>query len=70
MSKKVTRAKDFVGYDTLTKVEKKIFRMAFTQGAIPFIQGRAGEGKSAILASIARKLDLQFIDIRLSQKDE
>ena len=70
MSKEVTRAVDVKGYKNLTKVEKKFFRLMFTKGAIPFIKGRAGEGKSAIIESIATKLDMQFIDLRLSQKDE
>lgn len=70
MSKETKRAIDFEGYETLTKIEKKFWRMMFTKGAVPFIQGRAGEGKSAIIESIATKLGMQFIDIRLSQKDE
>ena len=70
MSKEITRAIDVAGYETLTKIEAKFFRLMFTQGAVPFVQGRAGEAKSAIIGSIARKLNMQFIDLRLSQKDE
>ena len=70
MSKEVTRAIDVVGYNTLTKVEKKFFRLMYTKGAVPFVKGRAGEGKSAIIESIATKLGMNFIDLRLSQKDE
>jgi hypothetical protein len=70
MSKEIKKVVDVEGYDKLTKIEAKFFRMMFTQGAVPFVQGRAGEGKSAIIESIAIKLGYQFIDLRLSQKDE
>lgn len=59
-------------FDTskLTKKEKLYWMMMKSGGAVPFIKGRPGEAKTAILRSIARKLDLNYIDIRLSQIDE
>lgn len=62
--------KDFKGFDTLTDIERKLWRNIYSKGAIPFIRGRAGEGKSAIISSIAKKLDFQLIDLRLSLLDE
>jgi hypothetical protein len=35
-----------------------------------YLEGRPGEGKSAIIKALADKTDRQFIDIRLSQLDE
>jgi hypothetical protein len=59
-------------FDTskLTKKELLYWRMMAAKGAVPFIKGRPGEAKTAIVKSIARKLGLQLIDIRLSQMDE
>lgn len=68
--KKFTRATEVEGYENLTKIEKKFWRMMFTRGAVPFVKGRAGEGKSAIIESIATKLGFNFIDLRLSNLDE
>ncbi len=67
---KFERAVDVPNYNTLTEIERKIFRAMFSRSAVPFIKGKAGEGKSAIIESIARKLDFNFIDLRLSNMDE
>ena len=54
----------------LTKKEKLYFSMIRAKGAVPFIKGRPGEAKTAILRTIAKKLGMQYIDLRLSQVDE
>lgn len=54
----------------LTRIEKIYYMMMVARGAVPFVQGRPGEAKTAIVRSIASKLGYQFIDIRLSQIDE
>jgi len=54
----------------LTKLENMYWMMIRANGAVPYIKGRPGEAKTAILRTIAKKLGLQYIDIRLSQVDE
>jgi hypothetical protein len=41
-----------------------------SQNGVPYIKGRPGEAKSAIVRSIAKKLDMQFFDLRLAEMDE
>ena len=41
--------------------------VAIKADVVPFIQGIPGSGKSAIVKSVADKLNLQLIDLRLSQ---
>ena len=55
---------------SLTKLELLYFKMMRARGAVPFVKGRPGEAKTAIIRSISKKLGLQYIDIRLSQIDE
>lgn len=54
----------------LTKKEELYFRMMFPKAGVLFLMSPPGMAKSAIVRSIAKKLDLNFIDIRLSMIDE
>lgn len=54
----------------LTQKELSIFKLMLPKSGVPFLKGRPGIGKSAIINSIAKKLNFQHIDIRLSQVDE
>lgn len=58
------------GFEKLTQIEKKYFSVAAANAGVPFIKGRAGTAKTAICYSIAEKLGLKLIDLRLSQVDE
>lgn len=64
------RLSDITGFQSLTSIEKKYFSIAAANAGVPFIKGRAGTAKTAICYSIANKLGLQLIDLRLSQLDE
>jgi hypothetical protein len=64
------RLSDIQGVQNLTKIERKYFSIAAANAGVPFIKGRAGTAKTAICYSIANKLGLQLIDLRLSQIDE
>ena len=54
----------------LTTKEKLYFSVIRSQYGVLFLQSKPGVGKSAISKSIAKKMDLQYIDIRLSMADE
>ncbi len=54
----------------LNSKELSIFKLMLPKSGVPFLKGKPGIGKSAIINSIAKKLDFQYIDIRLSQVDE
>lgn len=54
----------------LTSKELNYFRVMAGQYQVLFLKGRPGVAKSAILKSIADKLDMVYIDLRLPQKDE
>jgi hypothetical protein len=55
---------------SLTQKEFDIFKMIMPKSGVLFLKGKPGIGKSAICRSIAKKLDMQYIDLRLSQMDE
>jgi len=55
---------------TLTKREFKYFALMRSQYGVPFIKAKPGVAKSAIVRTIAEKLDMQYIDLRLSMADE
>ena len=57
-------------FDTLTKKQKKYFRIMFGQSGVLFITSEPGLAKSAIMRTIARKLGFQYLDVRLSLVDE
>jgi hypothetical protein len=55
---------------TLSKYEKMLWDVTKSRGAVPLLLGSPGTGKSAIFKTIADKLGLQYIDLRLSTLDE
>lgn len=54
----------------LNPMERKYFNIMRSQYGVLFIQSRPGVGKSAIAKSIANRMGLQYVDIRLSMADE
>lgn len=54
----------------LTQREEDYFRMMYPKSGVLYIKGEPGKGKSALLRTIAEKLNLFYIDLRLSQIDE
>lgn len=57
-------------FNLLTSKQKKYFRIMNAQSGVLFITAEPGVAKSAILRSIAKKLDMNYFDIRLSMVDE
>lgn len=57
-------------FQKLSKKEKKYFRMMFGKSGVLFLTAEPGVAKSAIMRAIARKLNFQYFDIRLSMVDE
>tara|TARA_R110000772_G_scaffold2410_1_gene8314 strand:+ start:36878 stop:38266 length:1389 start_codon:yes stop_codon:yes gene_type:complete len=55
---------------TLTEKESLYFSIMRSQYGVLFIKSKPGVAKSAITKSIAKKLDIQYVDIRLSMADE
>lgn len=53
----------------LTKKELYIFTIMANGKSVPFIKGKPGIGKTAIMQSIADKLGFHLLDIRLSMMD-
>jgi Cdc6-like AAA superfamily ATPase len=74
LEKKEKNSKNlFLGkYDlsVLTQREEEYFRQMIPKSGVIYIKGEPGKAKTAILESIARKLNLYYIDLRLSQIDE
>jgi hypothetical protein len=58
------------GYDLLSSREKKYFKMMNAKSGVLYITSAPGYAKSAIMRSIANKLNYQYFDIRLSMVDE
>lgn len=59
--------------ECLTKLnnkEKFLFKLMYSNAGVLFLKGKPGIGKSAIANSIAKKLDFNYIDLRLAQIDE
>ena len=56
--------------DVLNDKERDYFMMMKPQSGVLFLTSKPGIGKSAIMLSIARKLNYNYIDIRLSFIDE
>ena len=54
----------------LTPKEEIYFRMMYPKSGVLYLVAGPGLAKSAILATMAEKLDLLYIDLRLSQIDE
>jgi hypothetical protein len=61
---------DATKFATLSKKEKKYFSVMRAQSGVLYITAEPGVAKSATMRSIARKLDFQYIDLRLSMIDE
>ena len=57
-------------FATLTKKQKKYFRMMYGKSGVLFLTAEPGVAKSAIMRRIAQKLGFQYFDIRLSMVDE
>jgi hypothetical protein len=74
LEKKEKNSKNlFLGkYDlsVLTQREEEYFRQMIPKSGVIYIKGEPGKAKTAILESIAGKLNLYYIDLRLSQIDE
>jgi hypothetical protein len=56
--------------EKLTGYERLLWSLIKSRGAVPILMGAPGTGKSAISNGLAEKLDLQYIDLRLSTMDE
>jgi hypothetical protein len=54
----------------LTKKEQKFLNIMESQSATLFLEGRSGEGKTALMYSIAKKAGYKMVDIRLASADE
>jgi hypothetical protein len=54
----------------LTQKENDYFRMMFPKSGVLYLRSAPGLGKTAVLEKMAQKLNLFYIDIRLSQMDE
>lgn len=58
------------GFNTLSEREKRYFRIMYSKSGALFITSPPGIAKSAIMRTIAKKLGMQYFDIRLSMVDE
>jgi len=56
--------------EKLNKLELSIFRLMLPQAGVVFLKGRPGTAKSAVLESIANKLNMVYIRMDLTAKDE
>jgi len=56
--------------DTLTEKQLKYFKMMYGKSGVLFLTSEPGVAKSAIIRTIAQKLNFQYFDIRLSMIDE
>lgn len=57
-------------FNKLTEKERDIFEMIYPNCGVLMLQGVPGASKSAILNTIAEKMGMLFIDLRLSQIEE
>lgn len=67
---KEKRPTDIKGFETLSPTEKNYFRLMYGQSGVLFITAEPGVAKSKIMNSIADKLGMQYMDVRLSMVDE
>lgn len=56
--------------DILNNKERDYFKIMRSQSGVLFLSSKPGIGKSALMRSIAKKLNYNYIDIRLSMIDE
>ena len=57
-------------FNTLTDRQKRYFRIMRSQSGVLFITAEPGVAKTAIMKTIAKKLGLNYFDVRLSMIDE
>ncbi|MCS6989211.1 MAG: hypothetical protein NZM06_06790 [Chloroherpetonaceae bacterium] len=57
-------------YQKLTERQKKYFTIMFPCSGVLYLEGKSGIAKSSTLRTIASKLNLKFIDLRLATMDE
>jgi hypothetical protein len=55
---------------SLTSKEMRYWRMMKARSGVPYLRGPVGTAKSAISETIAKKLGMHFIDLRLGSADE
>jgi len=56
--------------ESLTTLETFYVSFMRSNIGVPFIKGRPGMGKTAIIESIANKMGMQYIDLRLPLLDD
>ena len=56
--------------ENLSSREKDYFRMMWAKSGVLYLTSKPGVAKSAILRDIAAKMEFNYIDIRLSMRDE
>ena len=56
--------------ENLSSREKDYFRMMWAKSGVLYLTSKPGVAKSAILRDIAAKMGFNYIDIRLSMRDE
>jgi len=56
--------------NTLSPRERKYFKMMVPQSGVLYITSKPGVGKSAISRSMAKKMGMRYMDVRLSMLDE
>ncbi len=54
----------------LTPLEAKYWKLMKARSGVPYLRGPVGTAKSAIAKTIAEKLEMNFIDLRLGSADE
>ena len=57
-------------FNTLSKREKRYFKIILNQSGVLYLKSHPGLGKSATLKSIAKKMGMNYFDVRLSLVDE
>jgi len=68
--KKINIPDFYEKFKLLSPREKRYFRIMKSQSGVLYITAKPGVGKSAIAKSIATKLGMRYMDIRLSMVDE
>ncbi len=58
------------GFETLSERESKYYKVMNAKSGVLYITSEPGIAKSAMMRSIAKKLGIQYFDIRLSMVDE
>lgn len=66
----MTREQELERMKTLTEREKVYYQMMKAKSGVLYITAKPGVAKSAIARSIAEKMGMQYMDVRLSMVDE